>query len=125
VSGMYVYSSVSGFFYYVSGDALGLTPAAHCSLAIKALGGCVLYLTDCLLDIQILGMAQYTSYEPPDVLNKTLSQEPKVENQWEGGTTMVLDAITLRNLRIVQDEGCLLEKLNFCSTAMGKRSVLL
>ncbi|XP_063832736.1 probable DNA mismatch repair protein Msh6 [Ostrinia nubilalis] len=107
--------------YLHEGDALGLTPAAHCSLAIKALGGCVSYLTDCLLDIQILGMSQFETYAPPDVLNKTLSQEEKAENRWEGGNTMVLDAITLRNLRIVQDDGCLYEKLNFCSTAMGKR----
>ncbi|XP_048477916.1 probable DNA mismatch repair protein Msh6 [Plutella xylostella] len=103
------------------GDALGLTPANNCYLAIKALGGCVSYLTDCLLDIQILEMGQFTSYSPPDVLNKTLSQETKVENRWEGGNTMVLDAITLRNLRIVQDEGCLYDKLNYCSTPFGKR----
>ncbi|KAG6448130.1 hypothetical protein O3G_MSEX005327 [Manduca sexta] len=103
------------------GDALGLTPAANCFLAVKALGGCVAYLTDCLLDIQVLGMSQFTHYAPPDVLNKTLSQEAKDTNRWEGGNTMVLDAITLRNLRIVQDEGCLYERLNFCSTAMGKR----
>ncbi|XP_039760055.1 probable DNA mismatch repair protein Msh6 isoform X3 [Pararge aegeria] len=103
------------------GDALGLTPAANCYLAIKALGGCVSYLTGCLLDIQILGMAQFEEYSPPDVLNTTLSPEDKVENQWRGGNTMVLDAITLRNLRIVQDEGCLYDKVNFCSTPMGKR----
>lgn len=102
------------------GDALGLTPAENCYQAIKALGGCVIYLTDSLLDIQILGMAQFASYSPPDVLNKTLSQETKVE-KWEGGNTMVLDAITLRNLRIVQDEGCLFDKLNYCTTHMGKR----
>lgn len=68
-------------------------------------------------------MNQFTSYAPPDVLNETLSQELKDENRWEGGSTMVLDAITLRNLRIVQDEGCLYERLNFCSTHMGKRFV--
>ncbi|CAK1593977.1 unnamed protein product [Parnassius mnemosyne] len=103
------------------GDALGLTPAANSYLAIKALGGCVAFLTDCLLDIQILDMAQFTSYSPPDVINRTLSPEVKAQNQWRGGNIMVLDAITLRNLRIVQDEGCLYDKLNFCSTAMGKR----
>ncbi|XP_045779005.1 probable DNA mismatch repair protein Msh6 isoform X2 [Maniola jurtina] len=103
------------------GDALGLTPAPNCYLAIKALGGCVSYLTHCLLDIQTLGMAQFEQYSPPDVLNTTLTPEDKVENQWRGGNTMVLDAITLRNLRIVQDEGCLYDKLNFCSTPMGKR----
>ncbi|XP_075984806.1 DNA mismatch repair protein Msh6 isoform X2 [Anticarsia gemmatalis] len=103
------------------GDALGLTPATNCYLAVKALGGCVSCLTDCLLDIQVLGMSQFTSYAPPDVLNKTLPPEVKVESRWEGGTTMVLDAITLRNLRIVQDEGCLYDRLNFCSTHMGKR----
>ncbi|KAF9416391.1 hypothetical protein HW555_006238 [Spodoptera exigua] len=102
-------------------DALGLTPAVNCYLAIKALGGVVSCLTDCLLDIQVLGMNQFTSYAPPDVLNKTLPPEVKIENRWEGGSTMVLDAITLRNLRIVQDEGCLYERLNFCSTHMGKR----
>ncbi|XP_004931420.2 probable DNA mismatch repair protein Msh6 isoform X1 [Bombyx mori] len=103
------------------GDSLGLTPAPNCELAIKALGGCVSYLTECLLDIQILGMSQFTSYAPPDVLNRKLSERHKVDNLWEGGNTLVLDAITLRNLRIVQDEGCLYDRLNFCSTAMGKR----
>ncbi|KAH9639495.1 hypothetical protein HF086_003628 [Spodoptera exigua] len=91
-------------------DALGLTPAVNCYLAIKALGGVVSCLTDCLLDIQVLGMNQFTSYAPPDVLNKTLPPEVKIENRWEGGSTMVLDAITLRNLRIVQDEGLIKER---------------
>ncbi|XP_068619539.1 probable DNA mismatch repair protein Msh6 isoform X2 [Battus philenor] len=103
------------------GDALGLTPATNCYLAIKALGGCVAFLTDCLLDIQILDMAQFTTYNPPDIVNTTLSPEVKAQNQWRGGSTMVLDSITLKNLRIVQDEGCLYDKLNFCSTPMGKR----
>ncbi|XP_013166336.1 PREDICTED: probable DNA mismatch repair protein Msh6 [Papilio xuthus] len=103
------------------GDALGLTPATECYLAIKALGGCVAYLSQCLLDIQILDMAQFNEYCPPDVVNMTLTPEDKAQNQWRGGNTMVLDAVTLRNLRIVNDEGCLYDKLNFCSTAMGKR----
>ncbi|CAK1545535.1 unnamed protein product [Leptosia nina] len=104
------------------GDALGLTPAPNCYLAVKALGGCVAYLTTCLLDIQILGMSQFSEYSPPDVFNTsmTMSQTEKT-NLWTGGTTMVLDSITLRNLRIVQDEGCLYDKLNMCSTPMGKR----
>ncbi|XP_047510780.1 probable DNA mismatch repair protein Msh6 [Pieris napi] len=100
------------------GDTLGLTPAANSSLAIKALGGCVAFLTECLLDIQILGMSQFSEYTPPDVLNMTIQNET---SQWTGGSTMVLDSITLRNLRIVQDEGCLYDKLNLCSTPMGKR----
>ncbi|XP_061379726.1 probable DNA mismatch repair protein Msh6 isoform X1 [Danaus plexippus] len=103
------------------GDVLGLTPAANCSLAVQALGGCVLYLTQCLLDIQVLGMAQYNRYVPPDMLNSTLTEVNNDQNDWQGGSTMVLDAITLKNLRIVQDEGCLYDRLNFCSTAMGKR----
>lgn len=105
-----------------TGDALGLTPAAGCSLAVKALGGCVSYLTDCLLDIQVLSMSQFTSHCPPDGVQVT-SQQDKNVNNWEGSNTMVLDAITLRNLRIVQVEGCLYDKLNFCSTKMGKRLV--
>ncbi|CAG4959685.1 unnamed protein product [Colias eurytheme] len=105
--------------FLYEGDVLGLTPASNKYLAIKALGGCVAFLSDCLLDIQILGMAQYSEYTPPDVLNTTICE--KENNKWTGGSTMVLDAITLRNLRIVQDEGCLYDKLNFCSTPMGKR----
>lgn len=112
-------------FLIVTGDALGLTPAANCYLAIKALGGCVAFLSDCLLDIQILDMAQFTPYCPPDIVNTTLTPEDKAQNQWRGGSTMVLDAITLRNLRIVNDEGCLYDKLNFCATAMGKRYVII
>ncbi|CAH0731815.1 unnamed protein product, partial [Brenthis ino] len=107
--------------FLYEGDALGLTPAKNSHLTIKALGGCIAYLTKCLLDIQILGMSQFSEYSPPDVLNSTLKQEDMVDNGWTGGNTMVLDAITLRNLRIVQDEGCLYDKLNFCSTPMGKR----
>lgn len=103
------------------GDALGLTPAPNCYLAVKALGGCVSCLTDCLLDIQILGMSQFVKYAPPNVQNKTLTPKGEKANQWEGGSTMVLDAISLKNLRIVQDEGCLYDRLNFCSTHMGKR----
>ncbi|XP_049885567.1 probable DNA mismatch repair protein Msh6 isoform X2 [Pectinophora gossypiella] len=104
------------------GDALGLTPAANCFLAVKALGGCVTYLTECLLDVQVLGMSQFASYEPPDVASSQSSQsQGDKPAKWEGGSVMVLDAITLRNLRIVQDVGCLYDKLNYCSTAMGKR----
>ncbi|OWR55697.1 hypothetical protein KGM_201218 [Danaus plexippus plexippus] len=66
-------------------------------------------------------MAQYNRYVPPDMLNSTLTEVNNDQNDWQGGSTMVLDAITLKNLRIVQDEGCLYDRLNFCSTAMGKR----
>lgn len=107
-----------------TGDALGLTPAANCSLAIKALGGCVSYLGDCFLDIQVLSMSQFTSHSLPDG-SQAISQQDKNVNKWKGGNTMVLDAITLRNLRIVQVEGCLYDKLNVCSTNMGKRLVKL
>ncbi|XP_041982809.1 probable DNA mismatch repair protein Msh6 isoform X2 [Aricia agestis] len=101
-------------------DALGLTPAPNCSLAIKALGACVTYLTECLLDLQVLTMGQFTRYTPPDVQTDT-NTDTQEKSEWTGGNTMVLDAITLKNLRIVQDEGCLYDRLNFCSTPMGKR----
>ncbi|VVD03717.1 unnamed protein product [Leptidea sinapis] len=78
----------------------------------KALGGCVTFLTECLLDIQIMAMAQFTQFTPPDVLNSTMTVD---ESKWTGGNSMVLDNITLRNLRIVQDEGCLLLYQWVCS----------
>lgn len=100
------------------GDSLGLSPADNSYLAIKALGACIDYLTTCLLDIQILGMAQFTPYVPSDVASTQVKREGAV---WQGGNTMVLDAITLRNLRVVGEEGSLYDKLNYCCTAMGKR----
>ncbi|XP_063984742.1 probable DNA mismatch repair protein Msh6 isoform X2 [Diachasmimorpha longicaudata] len=99
------------------GDSLGLTPDEDKELAVNALGGCVYILKDFMLDQQILGQKHFQEYVSPDIV---LSK-----NKMEEGTitvsTMVLDAITINNLRILGDDGSLLKTLDHCCTAFGKR----
>lgn len=105
-------------------DSLGLTPKEGYELALSALGGCVFYLKKCLVDQELLSMANFEEYVPVDV-----------EMEKAVGTTsffaqtrqrMVLDGVTLANLEIFQNgsggtEGTLLERLDTCSTPFGKR----
>ncbi|KAK2589266.1 hypothetical protein KPH14_007823 [Odynerus spinipes] len=96
--------------YLSEGDSLGLTPAEDKELAIQALGGCIYLLKEYLLDQQLLAQSQFTTYIPPDfsyVGTKLMNN-------------MVLDAITINNLRIF-GEGSLMKTLDHCCTAFGKR----
>ncbi|XP_076766173.1 DNA mismatch repair protein Msh6 [Xylocopa sonorina] len=99
--------------YLNQGDSLGLTPADDKELAVHALGGCVYLLKDHLLEQQLLAQARFKSYVPPDFSNET-STTAKFANN------MVLDAITINNLRIF-GEGSLMKTLDRCCTAFGKR----
>lgn len=103
--------------YFLLADALGLTPSDDYTLAIRALGACIWYLTDSLLDIQIMEMSNFTKYDPPDINVKPA----KIDNRFP--SNMVLDATTLSNLRIVGEDSSLISKLDHCATAMGKRYV--
>lgn len=96
--------------YLNQSDSLGLTPADDKELAVYALGGCVHLLKECLLEQQLLAQARFKTYTPPDFSNETL----KFANN------MVLDAITINNLRIF-GEGSLMKTLDRCCTAFGKR----
>ncbi|XP_011302919.1 probable DNA mismatch repair protein Msh6 [Fopius arisanus] len=99
------------------GDSLGLTPEDDKELAVNALGGCVYLLKDFMLDQQILSQKHFHEYIPPDVvfsLNKMEGTSPSM-------STMVLDAITINNLRILGEDGSLLKTLDHCCTAFGKR----
>ncbi|XP_033224554.1 probable DNA mismatch repair protein Msh6 isoform X2 [Belonocnema kinseyi] len=97
--------------YLNPGDSLGLTPAEGKELAVNALGGCVYLLRDYFLDQQLLAQARFKSYMPPDFTS--------------GGTqfpnNMVLDSITINNLKILTGEGSLMKMLDRCCTAFGKR----
>ncbi|KAG7462668.1 hypothetical protein MATL_G00187230 [Megalops atlanticus] len=106
-------------------DSLGLTPGEGYELALSALGGCVFYLKKCLVDQELLSMANFEEYVPVDV-----------EMEQSGGSAsffaqtrqrMVLDGVTLANLEVLQNgstggtEGTLLERLDSCCTPFGKR----
>ncbi|XP_078085788.1 DNA mismatch repair protein Msh6 isoform X2 [Mustelus asterias] len=106
-------------------DSLGLTPGEGHELALSALGACIFYLKRCLVDQELLSMANFEEYVPVDV---------DVEGVKASGggfarsrQRLVLDAITLTNLEILRNgttgttEGTLLEQLDNCCTYFGKR----
>lgn len=103
-------------------DHLGLTPNDNFRLSLKSLGACLWYLKHCVIDEQIMSMARFNIYMPPDAitdndLNKVAAKIAKSNlNKF-----MVLDAITLSNLKIVNDEKSLIATLDNCCTKFGKR----
>lgn len=105
-------------------DHLGLTPNYDYKLALKAMGGCLWYLTKCLVDQQIISMAQFHLYTPPDELEcadaLTMKLTKKIAST-NFNRHMILDSITLSNLKIVDDEWSLLSTLDNCCTKFGKR----
>lgn len=105
-------------------DSLGLTPKDGCELALSALGACIFYLKKCLVDQELLSMANFEEYVPVDVQMEEAAREASFFAQTR--QRMVLDGVTLANLEIFQNgsggaEGTLLERLDTCSTPFGKR----
>ncbi|XP_062911704.1 DNA mismatch repair protein Msh6 [Mobula hypostoma] len=102
-------------------DALGLTPAEGRELALSALGACVFYLKKCLVDQELLSMANFEEYVPVDA-----GAQGSPGSAWSG-RRLVLDGVTLTNLEILRNsttgtrEGTLLEQLDSCCTYFGKR----
>ncbi|KAI4812540.1 hypothetical protein KUCAC02_023919 [Chaenocephalus aceratus] len=48
-------------------DSLGLTPKEGHELGLSALGGCIFYLKKCLVDHELLSLANFEEYVPVDV----------------------------------------------------------
>ncbi|XP_067901328.1 DNA mismatch repair protein Msh6 [Heterodontus francisci] len=106
-------------------DSLGLTPGEGHELALSALGACVFYLKRCLVDQELLSMANFEEYVPVDIdIERTKVCSSRFVRS---GQRLVLDGITLTNLEILQNgtngttEGTLLEQLDNCCTYFGKR----
>lgn len=105
-------------------DSLCLTPKEGYESALSALGGCIFYLKKCLVDKELLSMANFEEYTPVDVeLEKAAGPAVFFSKTRQ---RMVLDGVTLANLEIFQNgsggtEGTLLERLDTCSTPFGKR----
>ncbi|XP_058507233.1 DNA mismatch repair protein Msh6 isoform X1 [Solea solea] len=105
-------------------DSLCLTPKEGYELALSALGGCVFYLKKCLVDLELLSMANFEEYVPVDVEMERAAGPASFFSQTS--QRMVLDGVTLANLEIFQNgsggtEGTLMERLDTCSTPFGKR----
>lgn len=101
-------------------DHLGQTPNANYCLALKALGGCIWYLTKCVIDEQILAMARFSIYLPPDRAAEMSDVTAKLARN-TFNKNMILDSITLSNLKIVGDEKSLFNTLDNCCTKFAKR----
>lgn len=105
-------------------DSLCLTPKEGYELALSSLGGCISYLKKCLVDQELLSMANFEEYVPVDVEMEKAAGPASFFAQTR--QRMVLDGVTLANLEIFQNgsggtEGTLLERLDTCSTPFGKR----
>ncbi|XP_001382177.3 DNA mismatch repair protein Msh6 [Monodelphis domestica] len=106
-------------------DTIGLTPNDKSELALSALGGCVFYLKKCLIDYELLSMANFEEYIPIDADMVKAVKPGAVFAKRD--RRMVLDAVTLSNLEILQNavngstEGTLLERIDSCCTPFGKR----
>lgn len=105
-------------------DSLSLTPKEGCELALSAFGGCIFYLKKCLIDKELLSMANFEEYVPVDVEMEKAAGSTSLFAQTR--QRMVLDGVTLANLEIFQNgsggtDGTLLERLDTCSTPFGKR----
>ena len=91
-------------------------PAPDYKLALKALGGCLWYLQYFFLDQQVLSSASFKIYTPPDI--QALPGKGVGSNEMKH---MVLDNITLANLRVNGPEDTLFTTLDYCCTPFGKR----
>ncbi|XP_012252115.2 DNA mismatch repair protein Msh6 isoform X2 [Athalia rosae] len=99
--------------YLSPGDSLGLTAADGAELAVSALGGCVYHLKASFIDQQLLAQCRFETWTPPD--DQDHRKSGKLANN------MVLDAITINNLRVLDGAGSLIRTLDHCCTPFGKR----
>ncbi|XP_050100322.1 probable DNA mismatch repair protein Msh6 [Anopheles aquasalis] len=103
-------------------DSLGLTPKQSSLLAMKALGGCIWYLQRSLLDQQIIPLATFEHYIPLDEqVDQTAGEMGARIGAANANRNMVLDSITLNNLKITGGEGSLVDRMDHCCTKFGKR----
>ncbi|OXB82828.1 UNVERIFIED_CONTAM: hypothetical protein H355_010398 [Colinus virginianus] len=106
-------------------DSLGLTPGENSELALSALGGVVFYLKKCLIDQELLSLANFEEYVPVDADSARTASSSNFFARTD--RRMVLDGVTLMNLEVLQNgtngstEGTLLERIDSCCTPFGKR----
>lgn len=96
-------------------------PLEDCALALRALGGCLWYLDRNLLVKQVLALATFKCYTPPD---QSVQQIGGKIGKGYRQKSMVLDNITLSNLNIFGKENSLFMKMDFCCTQFGKRTLM-
>uniref|UniRef100_T1GJY4 DNA mismatch repair proteins mutS family domain-containing protein n=1 Tax=Megaselia scalaris TaxID=36166 RepID=T1GJY4_MEGSC len=111
------------------GDHLGLTPKNIFKLALKSLGGILSFSVKCKIAEKVLNMAQFQLYIPPDenvsedenITRILETTKDKIDNLNLKKKNMVLDSVTLQNLKIVEGENSLLNTIDLCCTNFGRR----
>ncbi|XP_065307816.2 DNA mismatch repair protein Msh6-like [Dermacentor albipictus] len=97
------------------GDPTHLTPQDDGCLALKALGACIWYLSESLIEEEVLTMRSFEKYVPP----QANQARPELNS-------LILDGVSLQNLEVLRNpsggtEGTLLATMDFCCTPFGKR----
>lgn len=108
-----------------SSDSLNQTAKPNYELAIKALGGCLCYLKQHLIDDELLTLKQFKEYVPSDLLKNETVMGEKLDSV-KLPKYMILDSVTTKNLEIFENnngeiQGTMLELMDFCITKSGKR----
>lgn len=113
-------------------DSTHLTPRQDGCLALKALGACVWYLSECLIEEEVLTMRSFERYVPQET---SVDRQAAGDGPRPGGeetpppltlSNMILDGVCLQNLEVLRNasggtEGTLLQTMDFCCTPFGKR----
>ncbi len=106
------------------GDHLGLTPNPNHTLALRSLGACMWYMSRHLIDEQIVSLRRFAVYTPPDKFDTIENLEESFNKTLSSKMTsrhMVLDSITMSNLKLTEENYSLLNTLDHCCTKFGKR----
>ncbi|CAO1420365.1 unnamed protein product [Diamesa tonsa] len=96
------------------------TATADSMLALKALGGSLWYLSHNLLEKQVLSIATFVHYTPPDSADTEIVKSSREKGQ----KNMILDNITLNNLSVFGKENSLFTSIDYCATKFGKRLLM-
>ena len=85
---------------------------------------------DCKLEEQLLARKKFEIYKPIDTTNLLKEDKEKAPEFITGRHHMVLDGSCLKSLEILENslgglEGTLLQRLDTCTSPMGKRLVYL
>ncbi|XP_029829430.3 DNA mismatch repair protein Msh6 [Ixodes scapularis] len=109
-------------------DKMLLTPKEEGCLALKALGACIWYLSESLIEEEVLTMRSFELYTPQETSIDRIRME-QLEKEQLTVKNLILDGVSLQNLEVLRNttgglDGTLLGTMDFCCTQFGKRLFL-
>lgn len=105
-------------------DKMLQTASDGCELAVKALGACIWYLSDSMIEEELLTMRKFEVYTPQ--ASQPSRSGKKEEETSISAKSMILDGVSLQNLEVLRTssgtlEGTLIQTMDYCCTPFGKR----